>query len=399
MRRHLPILLLLMCAAPARAQERLEVTKTARTGNPTLTVTAFEGPDEILRLLKRTIRISDWFALTDTGDADYRITGTCSGSAASHQLAITLTDVANQRTASFTKTVRNGTAADVVHHAVDELIRRAFDNPGFCTSRLAYVKALGGIKEIWTARFDGSDPRQLTHNRFLSTEPDWAADADTLLYTCYTGHRTDVVLVDVPRSRQRRLSAHPGLNSGAALNRAGDRVALTLSRDGNVELYTMSRTGSNLDRLTRTNGVESSPCWSPDDRQICYVSDQGGLRPSLRLIPAAGGTSRRLIRANIECVSPDWSARSNMICFAMRKGGRYTIAILDMKTPDARPETVVDLPGDWESPSWARDGRHIVCSGRNANGRYLALVDSWYRTITPLRNFTGDDSLPSYSGE
>ena len=53
-------------------------------------------------------------------------------------------------------------------------------------------------------------------------------------------------------------------------------LALTISKDGNPELYTVSANGGGARRLTRTRGVESGPTWSPDGSEIIYSFDGRG---------------------------------------------------------------------------------------------------------------------------
>ena len=68
-----------------------------------------------------------------------------------------------------------------------------------------------------------------------------------------------------------------------------------------------------------------------------------------------------------------------------------------MNGEDRVPEILVNSPGDWESPSWAADGRHIVCS-RTLNGqKSLYLLDSYYKKKIALKNYEGNDSLPDFS--
>jgi Tol biopolymer transport system component len=118
-------------------------------------------------------------------------------------------------------------------------------------------------------------------------------------------------------------------------------------------------------------------------------------------MPAAGGAPQRLLANPGECVSPSWSVAANKICFAMRQGQRYVIAMVEMSNgtlPIDEFKVLVDEPGDWESPAWAPDGRHIVCSRTTGrSGKTLYMIDSLFGTLVPLQNFTGNDTSPTYS--
>ena len=216
-----------------------------------------------------------------------------------------------------------------------------------------------------------------------------------MVYTLYANNATNVILMDLLGKRQRRLSSFRGLNAGADLSPDGRWAALCLSRDRRIDLYLLAVESGRLRRLTTNSAVESSPCWSPDGSRICYVSDQAG-RPQLYTMPARGGNATRLLGNSAESVSPDWSAVSNKICYATRAGRNYVLAVMDMAQPGTPPKIITRADGDWESPSWAPDGRHIVCSHRINGKSGLAMVDSWYGRILPVTQ-PADHTLPSWS--
>jgi TolB protein len=147
--------------------------------------------------------------------------------------------------------------------------------------------------------------------------------------------------------------------------------------------------------LTSDLSAESSPCWSPRGDQVCYVSDRAG-KPQLFLMPAGGGSSARLLRGAEETVSPDWSPVSNQICFAVRQGNQYAVGVVDMGDPARERRMVTNAAGSWESPSWAPDGRHLVCSRRNGARCELFMVDTWHSRLVQITQ-GGNHSLPSWS--
>lgn len=383
-------------AIPVGAQD-LTVTKQKRTQNPTLVLSSFSGPAEVRQQLVSDLTISDWFQVLPVGqEADYSLQASYSQLNGVRELTMHLQDRQGETVSHFRQRAQDDRTNWLVHYAVDALIERVFDNPGFCATLLAFVRQNGLVKEIFYSDFDGRNAVQLTYNNGLSVEPAWRPDGKYLMYTKYERLSTSIILVDLVRQEQRRLISSPGLNAGAAFSHNGRWAAVTMSREGNVELYRMSLLDNTLLRLFSTRGVETSPTWSPDDQRICFVSDSFIIPPTLGVVSADGGRPRQLLSLPFEAVSPDWSTVSNQICFSLRQGRRYTIAVLDMNDPQAEPRVIVKAAGDWEAPNWAADGRHIVCS-RNHQGRQsLYLVDSWYGTMRELKA-VGELSLPSYS--
>ena len=375
---------------------QIDVIKGAGEANPSLVVTRFEGSDAVRKKLVDTLTRSDWFAVSSSAkDADYTVAArhTAGGQESLDMQVVTR----KQGTFSLRATAPGGRSDEVVYRAVDALLNKAFSIPGLCNSRLAFaVGGSGNLKEVYSCRFDGSDSRRVTHNGSISTEPTWGASGQMLVYTLYQNNATSVVLVDMANSRQRRLSRFPGLNAGADLSPDAQWAAITLSKDRRVDLFVLSAQSGQIARqLTSDLAAESSPCWSPRGDQLCYVSDRAG-KPQLFLVGASGGSSSRLLRESEETVSPDWSPVSNKICFAVRQGGGYAVGVVDMADSSRERKIVTNAAGSGESPSWAPDGRPVVCSRRVKSRRELYMVDTWHGRLMPITQ-SGDHSLPSWS--
>ena len=55
---------------------------------------------------------------------------------------------------------------------------------------------------------------------------------------------------------------------------------------------------------------------------------------------------------------------------------------------------IADKGGDWESPSWAPDNRHVVCSFRYG----IYIVDTWTGKSRQILGGKSRLSLPDWSG-
>jgi len=278
---------------------------------------------------------------------------------------------------------------------VDDVLRQLFNVQGFCDRKIAFVVPdAQNRREICTIYLDGTGFEVLTKNNAISTEPCWG-HANAMVYTLARNNALHIVLLDLGKRVQRIVSSARGLNSSAALSHNGQFVSLALSLGDQVDLYCHDLATNQTKRLTNDRYVESSPCWSPDGKQICYVSDMPG-KPSLFIVPTDGGTPKRLQLGGGECVSPDWSSVSNKICFSQKSSnGHYVINVLDMSKSGGIPVTVTNAAGDWEAPSWAPDGRHIVCTRATGGQREIVIVDTWLKGFRPV-SAKGKYSLPAW---
>ncbi|MBN1863893.1 MAG: PD40 domain-containing protein [Victivallales bacterium] len=350
--------------------QNISVRKAAQAQNPTLFFAGVAGSAEMSRQVEKDLTNCGWFDLVRDSAADYAVRG---------QLSAQVLEIELLRGGAAVQKLRVNVAPSAMEaasrQAVDAMLKRLFDVEKLCTSVIAFcARTRPGAKEIFIADYDGSNVRQATRNATLSVEPDWGPGQKRLVYTVYGKASTNVVEYDVSSSRSRRLLSFPGLNAGAAVSPDGRFLAAILSKDGSVDLYLKSLEGAWMRRLTDDIASESSPCWSPTGGRICYVSDISG-RPQLYVVNAAGGRPTRLGTMGTEAVSPDWSA-DNKIIYSAKMGASYALALLDLegKIP---PRAVIQAAGDWESPSWAPDNRHVVAT-RTFDGRSdIYVIDTW----------------------
>ena len=144
--------------------------------------------------------------------------------------------------------------------------------------------------------------------------------------------------------------------------------------------------------MTTTKAAESSPCWSPDGRFICFVSRVSG-RSGLYKIPANGGAMSRIktIYAS-NATEPDWSPDGKAIAFTTQRGGSFDICIVE---PSGGKAQVV---ASGEDPSWALNSRTLIFTNRSSGKRILSVLDVPTKRVKTLpRRFQGNCSQAAWS--
>lgn len=322
-----------------------------------------------LAVLKADLNRSGYFTVTSSGGA-LNVTGSCISSGGSLKAECHVYKVATRQRimgkayADKTVLVRN-----MAHKAADDILFAATGKKGMASGRIALVSRRTGYKELYTCDMDGKNLRQVTKDRSIVVGPRWAPDGKNIVYTSYKRGYPNVFLT----GRAKPLASYGGLNASGALSPDGKSMAVILSRDGNPELYIKSLRTGRLKRMTRTRlGNEASPCWSPDGNHIAFVSDTSG-SPQIYIIPRDGSRARRLTSTGSENVAPDWG-KNGYIVYSSRVGGRYRIA---MAHPVKKTLRVLETDwADYEDPSWAPDGRHIVCSRTSNYRSAIYLLDT-----------------------
>ena len=369
--KNIAVLTLIIVSLPLIAQEKIRIQKSAVTRNPTLYISGITGSRTVSASFAKNLKNCGWFDISVNPKANY----VAGGSLVGQDLKITVRRGSGAPVLSFRIPVNTKKPDTTVRQAVDHILKKMFNVRQLCTSKIAFcAEVKPGYKEIYICNYDGSGVKRITSNGSLSVEPNWEPGQKRLVYTMYSKMFTDIIEYDMPTARSRRLIQFPGLNAGATVSPDGKYFAVILSKDGTVDLYVKSINTKFIKRLTKSKYSESSPTWSPSGAKLCFVSDRTRV-PKLYTVSVSGGNMTKLPALGSESVAPDWSS-DNKIIYSAKMGKNYAIALLDL-TGKESPGIITSAAGDWESPSWAPDNRHVVAS-RTLNGRSdIYVIDTW----------------------
>ena len=132
-----------------------------------------------------------------------------------------------------------------------------------------------------------------------------------------------------------------------------------------LDLWLMAEDGSAPVQLTRGDGAELGPVWSPDGSRIAFVAAEDMSDDFDLWVVGADGTGLRRLTDTEDVWEgvPSWSPDGRRLAFSHSVGGIDAggeVRVLDADDPDAEQVTVADH-GDW--PSWSPDGDTILYSG------------------------------------
>lgn len=363
------------------AQAKPDIVVTGRIDLALNTLTGSNGA-AASAVLKNDLSMLGFFNLTSAEASSVIIKGIASADSVQGT-------VIDKKGAVILNQTFTGGWRKATHQFADAIVEKLTGTPGIATSTVTFVSAQSGHKEVYVMDLDGANVRQLTNDKSISLGPKFSKAGNQITYTSYKSGYPDVWIIDLSNSNRRRISFYPGVNSGPSFSPSGDLIALTLSKDGNTELYTISANGGSPQRLTRTRGTEASPTWSPDSSTLAYISDDRG-SPQLFTIPATGGTGQRINTAASYTTEPDWSPDGSKIAYSIQAAGQNQIALTSVANSQ---QSVLTSSGTNETPSWARNSRHIVF----ARAGKLYLIDSISLQTTALVNGLTLNSEPNCS--
>lgn len=247
----------------------------------------------------------------------------------------------------------------LAHKFGDDVVKFYTGERGIFTTRIAFTAGnrRRKVSHVYVMDYDGYGAHRISRTGNQNVLPAWSPSGQ-VAYTSFLWRNPDLFIYSGGRAK--RVSRYPGLNTGAAWSPRGNAIALTLSKDGNAEIYLIKPTGGILRRLTNNSAIDTSPAWSPDGGQIAFVSNRAG-SPQIYVMSASGGGARRLTFRGNYNQEPSWcpNPKTPLVAFTGRDDrGHYDIFTVNVKTGEVKRLT--QGQGSNTSPSWAPNGKLVV---------------------------------------
>jgi len=189
----------------------------------------------------------------------------------------------------------------------------------------------------------------------------------------------------------------PGSDTHAAWSPDGRQVAYISNREGvragqpiNFEVYVADADGGNPRRLTVNDAFEADLAWSPDGATILAKSYRDG-NDEIYALGLGDASARNLTNAQSAEGAPSWSPDGRTIVFHSDRDGASRLYLMEADGSGAR--LFPGDPGPGSLPQWSPDGRWIAfVSDRDGNPEiYVVGADG-----AGLRRLTTDPRVNGY---
>ena len=182
----------------------------------------------------------------------------------------------------------------------------------------------GGKSMIYILPATGGTPRQLT-SLAPSYWHGWSPDGSTIAYCAERDGEFDVYTMPADGGEEKRLTTAKGLDDGPDYTPDGRYIYFNSERSGSMQIWRMKPDGSNQEQVTSDEFNNWFPHPSPDGKWIVFLSfekDVTGHPPNkpvrLRLMPVGGGPCQdlaRLFGGQGTINVPSWSPDSKQVAF------------------------------------------------------------------------------------
>ena len=325
-------------------------------------------------------RFQDWRQVGATG----LVVGQISHAGGNLKVDFRLWDVvASNQAAGLSFNSQPNNWRRLAHIIADAIYKRVTGEEGYFDTRVAYVGETGPlnarIKRIAIMDQDGANNRYITDGRTLALTPRFSPTLQEIVYMAYGENNSPprVYLQNIDSNRRELLGNFPGMSFAPRFSPDGAKVAMSLSQDGNTDLYEMDVRGRGMRRLTNTPAIDTSPSYSNDGTQIVFNSDRGGTQ-QLYVMASGGGGEKRISFGEGRYATPVWSPRGDYIAFTKIMGNSFGIGIM---RPDGSGERLLSNGFLVEGPTWAPNGRVLMYfkqqpnSGGRAGSVSLSAID------------------------
>jgi len=246
--------------------------------------------------------------------------------------------------------------------------------PPLCGVSQAPARSPSGEEPAPSATGYGGEPLTLGRGALEGRSPTYAPDGREIAFAkdapgASGAWSTTIWIASLDGRSLRPLttgtSRDPLVGSQPAWSPGGSRIAFVSSASGNADIWVIGRDGSNLTRLTTNPDGNQQPAWSPDRSQIAFVSHNSVSRDrDIWIMHADGANPRRVTSTSSGSplgFHPAFSPDGRQIVFMSPSGGHRTdpvsrsnLMIVNVDGTGLCRLTTGDVIDS--APSWSRSG-------------------------------------------
>ncbi len=286
----------------------------------------------------------------------------------------------------------------IAHKISDAIYKKLTGEDGYFDTRVVFVAESGSkthrVKRLAIMDQDGANPSYLTNGAHTIMTPRFATNDQEITYTDLGKDTSRVYIFNIETGRVETVGSFAGAMVFAPrFSPNGDKIALSVERGGNTDLYLVDLRDGATHRLTSDRAINTSPSFSPDGANIVFNSDRGG-SPQIYVMRTDGSGIHRISFGTGRYTTPVWSPKGDLIAATKQTGNEFHIVVM---SPDGSGERVLTTSFLDEAPTWAPNGRVIMFSRQTpGSGQRLWTIDVSGRNER-LQPYPGGATDPAWS--
>ena len=294
--------------------------------------------------------------------------------------------------------VHNSGFRRIAHFLSDKIYYVLLGQKGSFDTRLSYVTVSensngGRTYKLQISDSDGFNPQTVVRSSNPILSPAWSKDQKKLAYVSFKNNRSEVfVMTPFLKTIPIKLPKFDGIASSPTWHPDGESIALTLSKNGNKDIYLYDFKSKPIP-LTTNIAIDTEASFSPDGSKIAFTSNRTGQVQVYIKDLKSGKISRATFEGRYNA-KPVFSPDGKDLALIHRVGKDYRLALLDIASRDL---TVMTQNKSDESPYFSPNGGMIIYSTNRDNKGILSIISLHNNQVVELMQKEGEVREPSWS--
>ena len=225
--------------------------------------------------------------------------------------------------------------------------------PAISAKNIAFIYA----EDLWIANIDGSQPRRLTVDEGVESNPFFSPDGKLIAFSAQYDGNTDVFVVPAEGGVPVRLTWHPAYDLVRGFTPDGRSVLFMSQRyaftNRFAQLYTVSIKGGFPDKLKIPNAYNA--CYSPDGKSMAYTplspayqqwkNYRGGRISTIWIYSFTDNSVTKIPQPKEGCNDDNPMWIGNSVYFISDRNGEFNLFSYDIAGKDIKQlTTFIDFP-------------------------------------------------------
>lgn len=262
------------------------------------------------------------------------------------------------------------------HFISDRVHFALLGEEGFFDSNIAYISIDKHSKlpyKLLVVDSDGFNPQVVVQSKEPIMTPRWSPNNKFLAYVSFASGKSRVYVQSVFNSKYFiKLPMFDGIASSPSWHPDGKSLLLTLSKNGNQDIYQYFLGSEKLQRITTHSGIDTEASFSHDGKKIVWTSNRLG-RAQIYIKDLNTNAIKKLPIYGNYSMNASFSPDDKKIILIHAQGGSQTVSEFELATNDLVALTTNKLD---ESPSYAPSGKMVIYSYNKYNKTSLSVVST-----------------------
>jgi Tol biopolymer transport system component len=200
-------------------------------------------------------------------------------------------------------------------------------------TKVAVLGQVNGKYDLFIMSADGTNRKNFTNTVDDDVAQMWSPDGQKIVYMSRINEHWQICMINADGTGFNQLTKGDYFNIEPYFSPDGSRIAFVSNREGNYGIYSMNLKGENIQKISKTLTGQKEInwlSWSPDGKNmLCSVGLES--TEDIVLFNLKTGKMQKLTDNNFRDTNPSWSPDGKQITFVSTKSGNMEVYVMDLE--------------------------------------------------------------------